>query len=317
MAPATAASMDWWQAALLGLIEGITEYLPVSSTGHLIIGSALLGLDDPGRKPAIDAFNIVVQGGAILAVLGLYRARVAQMLRGLIGRDRAGRRLLLLLLVAFAPAAVVGAPLNDRIERLLFHPAPVLLALAVGGVYMIILDRKLIGPMREADRVAEARGEHAGHEHDLAAMSFRAALVIGLLQTVAMWPGTSRSMMTITAGVLVGLRPRQAAEFSFLLGLPTLTAATGYTLLKDLAGDGPSMFDVLGVSPILIGLAVATVSAAAAVRWLVRFLTRHGLAAFGWYRIALCALLVGGVLTGFVDIQPAPTHDQPHDIDSD
>ena len=306
--------MDWWQAALLGLIEGITEYLPVSSTGHLILGSSLLGLDGPELKPAVDAFNIVIQGGAILAVLGLYRARVAQMLRGLVGRDPAGRRLFLLLVVAFMPAAVFGLLLNERIEQLLFKPAPVLFALALGGVYMIILDRKLIRPMREADRIAEIRGDTGEDERDLTTMSFRAALIIGLLQTLAMWPGTSRSMMTITAGVIVGLRPRQAAEFSFLLGLPTLGAATLYTLAKDLAQSDPNMFDVLGPAPILIGLAVATVSAAFAVRWLVAFLTRHGLAAFGWYRIALTAVLAGSIMIGFVDIRPPPPDDLGNDI---
>ncbi|MEM0983369.1 MAG: undecaprenyl-diphosphate phosphatase [Planctomycetota bacterium] len=293
--------MEWWQAAVLGLVEGITEYLPISSTGHLILTASLLGLDESETKRAVDAFNIVVQGGAILAVLGLYRERVLQMIKGLLGKDAAGLRLFLLLVVAFLPAAVLGVPLNDVIESALFKPVPVLLALAVGGVYMILLDRYTIRPMREEDRAAAETGQPIEHGADIAQLPFRAALIIGLTQAVAMWPGTSRSMMTITAGVLVGLRPRQAAEFSFLLGLPTLGGATVYKLYKDVTADGPNMFEVLGVAPILIGIAVATVSAVAAVQWLVGFLTKHGLSGFGWYRIGLAAVLFGAILAGVVE----------------
>lgn len=293
--------MEWWQAAVLGLVEGITEYLPISSTGHLILTASLLGLDESETKRAVDAFNIVVQGGAILAVLGLYRERVLQMIKGLLGKDAAGLRLFLLLVVAFLPAAVLGVPLNDVIESALFKPVPVLLALAVGGVYMILLDRYTIRPMREEDRAAAETGQPIEHGADIAQLPFRAALIIGLMQAVAMWPGTSRSMMTITAGVLVGLRPRQAAEFSFLLGLPTLGGATVYKLYKDVTADGPNMFEVLGVAPILIGIAVATVSAVAAVQWLVGFLTKHGLSGFGWYRIGLAAVLFGAILAGVVE----------------
>ena len=128
------------------------------------------------------------------------------------------------------------------------------------------------------------------------------ALIIGLMQCVAMWPGTSRSMMTITGGVVVGLKPKEAAEFSFLLGLPTLGGACVYKLYKDMTGEGDNMFQVLGVTPILIGIAVATVSAALAVRWLVGFLNTHGLTPFGWYRIVLASVLGGLVLGGFISI---------------
>jgi undecaprenyl-diphosphatase len=264
---------------LLGLVEGVTEYLPISSTGHLILTSALLGLDTPERREAMAAFEIAIQGGAILAVLGLYRQRVAQMLRGLAGRDPAGRRLLLQLLVAFLPAALLGPLLDDPIEQHLFRAGPVLAALAAGGAWMIWLGR---GHAPEAGAPLDALG-------------WRRALAIGLLQCLAMWPGTSRSMMTIAGGVLVGLRGRDAAEFSFLLGVPTLGAACVYKLAKNLheaaqAGT-PNLFEQLGLAAILLGFAVAAVSAALAVRWLVGFLQRHGLAPFGWYRIALAALL--------------------------
>ena len=206
--------LEPWQAALLGLVEGITEYLPVSSTGHLILVESLLGLDGADSKPAMDAFSIVIQGGAILAVLGLYWTRVLTMLRGLAGRDAAGLRLLVNLVVAFVPAAAVGAPLDHWIEARLFHPLPVLAALAGGGGFMIALDRWW------------PRGERTIEQLD-----WRHALAIGAMQCGALWPGTSRSMVVIAGGILVGLRARDAAEFSFLLGLPTLGAACAYTLL--------------------------------------------------------------------------------------
>ena len=274
--------MEAWQAALLGLVDGITEYLPVSSTGHLILASSALGLDDPEQKSALAAFEIVIQGGAILAVLGLYARRVAQMVRGALGRDRDGQRLLFHVGLAFAPAVVLGPLLDDVIEHYLFRPGPVLAALLAGGIWMIWLD----GTRRTAS------GE------PIESLTPRTAFAIGLFQCAAMWPGTSRSMMAIAGGVLLGLRARDAAEFSFLLGVPTLGAACAYKLLQNLAeskqSGAPNLFEVLGVGAIAIGFAVAAISAALAVRWLVAFLERHGLAPFGWYRIALSVVL--GVL---------------------
>ena len=295
--------MLWWHAALLGLVEGITEYLPISSTGHLIIVSGLLGLDaDPSAKPAIDAFTIVIQGGAILAVLGLYRRRVGQMMRGLLGRDRVGLKLAINLLVAFVPAAVLGVLLDDWIGSRLFSTGPVLAALALGGVYMMVVDH-----------LRKRRGEDDAAV-DITELTIRKSLIIGLMQTVAMWPGTSRSMMTITGGMLVGLKPRQAAEFSFLLGLPTLGGACVYKLGKNLkqshdAGTA-NMFETVGWTAVIIGLAVATVSAALAIRWLVAFLNRHGLTPFGWYRLALSAVLAALIGGGVVTIGAAA--DSPH-----
>lgn len=292
--------MEIWQAIILGLVEGITEYLPISSTGHLILASALMGLDRPEAKSAVDAFNIVIQGGAILAVLGLYRERVLQMIRGLLGKDAPGLKLAINLVIAFLPAAVLGVLLNDLIEEALFHAGPVLAALALGGVYMILLDRWKIRPQRRQSSHEESDAL------DITALSWKQALLIGFMQTIAMIPGTSRSMMTITAGVLVGLRPRQAAEFSFLLGLPTLGGACVYSLGKNLKESSdagtPDMFEVIGWAPIVAGLVVATLSAMLAVRWLVGFLNRHGLEAFGWYRLALCAVLGGLMLMGIVSI---------------
>lgn len=282
--------MEWWQAAILGLVEGVTEYLPISSTGHLILTSSLLGLRTPEQQAAVATFEIAIQGGAILAVLGLYWPRVVQMLRGLFGRDGAGLRLLGQLAVAFLPAAVLGPLLDDIIEERLFHAGPVLAALAVGGVWMIWLDRN--------------RSPETGASLDR--LTWRMAIAIGLFQCVAMWPGTSRSMMTIAGGVLLGLRARDAAEFSFLLGVPTLGGACVYKLAKNLLASAetgaPNMFEQLGVASVLLGFAVAAVSAALAVRWLVGFLGRHGLAPFGWYRLALAALLGGLTWSGLVSL---------------
>lgn len=309
--------MEWWQAVILGLVEGITEFLPISSTGHLVIASSLLGLDDPARKPAVDAFNIVIQGGAILAVLGLYWPSVLRMLRGLAGMDAGGRRLLVNLIVAFIPAGILGPLLDDWIESRLMSVGPVAAALVLGGVAMIVLDRlrrratpgspqPAAHPAAPSDPPGASAVDPQPSELTLDTMTWRHALFIGLAQCIAMWPGTSRSMMTIVGGVLVGLKPRQAAEFSFLLGLPTLGGACVYKLGKNLwkARDGqtPSMFDLIGILPIAIGVIVATVSAFLAIKWLVSFLSRHGLEPFGWYRLALAAVLVALFLAGWVRV---------------
>jgi undecaprenyl-diphosphatase len=277
------------EAIVLGVVEGVTEFLPISSTGHHILASALLGLDDSAeRKHAVDAFNIVIQGGAVLAVLGLYWPRVVKMLRGVSGRDELGRRLLVNLFIAFVPAALLGPLMGDFIEEQLFRPVPVMAALALGGAAMLVVSR-----WQRTHFVPEDDHEHprAHHYTDIEHLTWRAALVIGLLQCVAMWPGTSRSMMTIVAGMLVGLRPRHAAEFSFLLGLPTLGGACLYKGYKTF-GQNPQMLQSLGGPVVLaVGFLAAAISAAIAIEWLVSFLNRHGLALFGWYRIALCAVL--------------------------
>lgn len=288
--------MLWWQAVILGLVEGITEYLPVSSTGHLIITSSLLGLKDPASKSAIDSYEIVIQGGAILAVLGLYFPRFVQMFKGLLGKDPAGLRLLINVGIAFVPAAVAGLLLKKTINAFLFSPGPVVFAFIVGGVYMIVVEQWRRGRF--------SRPRFSSREHGIEDMTPVQALIIGCLQVVSLWPGTSRSMMTITGGYLTGLRPAAAAEFSFLLGMPTLLAATGYTLYKDIkessAAGTKNFYQELGAQPVLIGIVVSAVAAGLAVRWLVKFLNTHGLTGFGVYRIvvgiALAGLIVGGIV---------------------
>ena len=272
-------------AILLGLVEGITEYLPVSSTGHLILTTWLLGLDQPPEtKQATDTLNIVIQGGAILAVLGLYWNRVRQMFRGLIGRDPAGRRLLLAIIVAFIPAAVLGVLFDKVIEAALMGPLTVSIALAAGGILMVIVGR---GPRRKS--MTEG-------PDDITELPIKSALIIGLLQCIAMIPGTSRSMVTIVGGMLVGMRPKAAAEFSFLLGLPTLGGACVWKLWGNLTTAEQNLFQVLGVTEVLIALVTATIASALAITWLVNYLNRHGLAVFGWYRIVLAAIVAVALL---------------------
>lgn len=296
---ATAAphTLTFIQAAILGLVEGITEYLPVSSTGHLILAAGVMGLDEPKTKAAIDAFNIIIQGGAILAVVGLYWKRVLQMLKGLIGKDNEGFNLAVCLVIAFIPAAVLGLILEKTIERMLFHPGPVLAALIMGGVFMIFIDQWHKGRF-------SLRPFH-GTQGEVTGITFDRALLVGLLQCIAMWPGTSRSMMTITGGYIAGLKPKAAAEFSFLLGVITLTAATGWKFVKNLREahqtNSQNFIEVLGVMPVIVGIIVAAISAAVAVKFLVSFLTRYGLAWFGVYRIVLALVLgylsVRGIVT--------------------
>jgi undecaprenyl-diphosphatase len=282
--------LDAW---VLGMVEGITEYLPVSSTGHLIITSWLLGLDrTEAQRAAVGDFEIIIQGGAILAVLGLYRARVAQMARGTLARAglrglgaeddmRAGWIVARNVMIAFVPSAAVGFAAKDWIKGNLFNPAAGVAALAVGGVVMLAMApwqaRRLQSTGMPIERMT------AGH-----------ALFIGLMQCLALWPGTSRSFATILGGLLVGLGGVAAAEFSFLLGLVTLTAASGYSALKIVkAGETASFLaEIGGWLPLACGLLVSWASAALAVDFLVRYLGKHTLALFGWWRIAVAGAVL-------------------------
>jgi undecaprenyl-diphosphatase len=241
------------------------------------------------KAPAVDAFDIVIQLGAILAVLGLYRKRVGQMLLGLAGRDPAGLRLTGSLLIAFLPAAVVGVALHRWITEHLFNPVSVIAALAVGGVVMIVVEHRFGRRRRDAPPFDHAQGGPSMVERprvtDVAQTRYGQALVIGLAQVLAMWPGTSRSMITIIAALLVGFDMVAAAEFSFLLALPTLGAATLYEGLK----NWHALAESVGPVGMVIGLVVSGLVAALAVKGFVRWLTRHGLWPFGIYRIALAA----------------------------
>ena len=282
------------QAVKLGVVEGLTEYLPVSSTGHLILAGHLMdlvkidrsreGLIGPmiEKNLAFDSFAIVIQFGAILAVVGLYRKRVGQMLQGLVGRNPQGLKLLGLLFVAFLPAAIFGLMFHKRIEGNLFGPVPVLIALAVGGVLMIVVEHFF---WSKPNRLA-SQGLPTTPRIGIDQMSYAQALVIGLAQVAALWPGTSRSMITMIAALVIGLEMVAAAEFSFLLALPTLTAATIYSYIK----HKDELMAATGVTEVLIGIVVSGIVAAIAVKAFVKWLTRHGMIPFGIYRIALAGV---------------------------
>ena len=282
------------QAAILGVVEGVTEYLPVSSTGHLILAGDRMGLVhytdrngpfgpmiDKEKGKAIDSFDIVIQLGAILAVLGLYRKRVGQMASGLAGKNPPGARLLGLLLLAFLPAAIVGFLFHKKIEQHLFGPVPVLIALAVGGVLMIVVEYFFWQRNRSRPRTTQ-----------IDRMQYRQALMIGLAQCLAMWPGTSRSMITMLAALVVGLDMVAAAEFSFLLALPTLGAATLYSAYKDWG----ALMDSTGPAGLLVGTVVSALVAAVAVKAFVKWLTSHGMMPFGVYRIVLAIVYAMALL---------------------
>ncbi len=287
--------MEIWQAILLGLIEGITEYLPVSSTGHLIVAQRLMhiGTLSETDKLAADCFAICIQGGAILAVVGLYWRHVLKMIKGVFGQDPEGLKLAIAVLVGFLPAAVLGLLLNDIIEEKLFGLWPVIAAWIIGGfgiLWTVSYRRK--NPPR-------------GNGRDILKLAWQSALFIGFLQCVAMWPGTSRSLMTICGGLIVGLSVKAAVEYSFLLGVVTLTAATAKKAVWKIEGAGSDydvwlggsklMWDHYGPVPLIVGILAATISAALAVRWLVKYLQSHGLQVFGYYRIAI-GLTVGTLL---------------------
>ncbi len=266
--------MTWLDALVLGIVEGVTEFLPVSSTGHLLLAERALGM---ARSDAADAYAICIQAGAIVAVLGLYRARVGQILHGVLGRDPAGRRLLINLVVAFLPAAVLGLLFDDAIDAYLFGLWPVVAAWLVGGVAILAL-----------------RGR-TGHR-DLLELDLRTAFLIGCAQCLALWPGTSRSLATILGAVMLGVALPAAVEFSFLLGLVTLGAATAYSGLK----HGEVMLESFGAVPLLVGFAAAAVSAALSVKWLVGWLSSHGLEIFAAWRIGLAVVVAGAILAGIL-----------------
>jgi undecaprenyl-diphosphatase len=273
------SSMSSGQGALLGLVEGLTEFLPVSSTGHLAVVQQLLGLTaTPQEKAASNAFAIVIQAGAILAVFLVMFGRIRKIVSGMFGRDTEGLKLLGKLAVAFVPAALAGLFLEERIKRYLYGYWPIAAAWLVGGIFiLVVLNRR-----RLKDGTA------------LESLGWQSALIIGLVQVIALWPGVSRSLVTIAGGMFVGLSVSAAVEFSFLLGLVTLGAATVYEALR----QGHLIVQSFGVTAPLIGLVVAAISAFAAVTWMVEYLRTRSLAVFGWYRIAAAAVVVLLAVTG-------------------
>ena len=275
--------LSFGEAFLFGLVEGFTEFLPVSSTGHLLVLARVLDVGQHGHAvDAVKSYEIAIQAGAILAVLGLYRHRFATMVEGLAGRSEDGRRILIGVVIAFLPAAVVGVALESKIKDILFGVGPVLGAWVVGGVLILVLTKLGVLAPREG-RLLEQ-------------LTPRDALVIGLAQVLSLWPGTSRSLVTIVAALLLGYSMAAAVEFSFLLGFLTLGAATGYQILK----DGQSMIDAFGWFTPLVGLVAAFLGAAVSIKWMVGYLERHDLSIFGWYRLGIAAVVGVALITHII-----------------
>ena len=251
---------DLVKALILGIVEGLTEFLPISSTGHLILAGALLDFDDERAK----VFEIVIQTGAVLAVLWEYRARFAKVISGL-GRDPVSRRFVANIVIAFIPAACLGLLLGRHIKELLFRPIVVACAFIVGAFVILWAERR----------------EHVVRVQRVEDLTPWDALRIGFAQTLALIPGTSRSGATIIGGLAFGLSRTAAAEFSFFLAIPTLTAAAAYDAYKN-----RSLFTPADAGLFAVGLAAAFGSAFLCVRWLLRYVSRHDFTAFAWYRIA-------------------------------
>lgn len=268
--PETTETLTAADAIILGLVEGITEYLPVSSTGHLIVTERLLGLGETEEaKDAIDSYTVIIQFGAILAVLFLYWPRIVQLSRGIVGRSETGGRLFRALVIAFIPAPIVGVVGNALIDEHLLKPIPVAIAWIAGGIGILVFMDQL------------RRDAHTGTA--LEDVTIRQAWIIGAMQVLALWPGMSRSLVTIVGALIAGMTLAAAVEFSFLLGLATLSAASLFFAVK----DGSDVVDTYGWAMPLLGIAVAGLSAALAVRWLVAYLNKRDLKIFGWYRIVI------------------------------
>lgn len=264
---------------VLGLVEGFTELLPISSTGHLIVTRHVLKLPSTPRigddEDPLDTFIVLIQTGACVAILVAYRRRWWGIVRGVCGQNREGLRLFSRLVVALVPVVLLGLFTESWITRNLFSVKIVAGGAAVGAFIMLGLHLNQRGVDGERNRALES-------------LRFRDALLVGLLQCLALWPGMSRSMTTIAGGYMVGLGANAAAEFSFLLGVPTLAGAA---LLKGIKHGGP-MIQALGWLPAMTGVVVAAVAAACSIRALLTILNRYGLAPFAIYRLALAAVLM-------------------------
>jgi undecaprenyl-diphosphatase len=259
--------MHTWEVLFLGWIEGLTEYLPVSSTGHLLLTERLLGVSSPGRS-----FEVLIQLGAILALLTVYSAKLLQLAVDL-PRDPRTQRFVLAVLIAFLPAAVIGAAAHDVIKRVLFEsPLIICLSLVIGGIVLLVVDQMDLRP----------------RYHDVMDIPIGSSLAIGFCQCVAMIPGVSRSGATIVGGMFLGADKRTAAEFSFFLAMPTMSGAFAYDLYKNWA-----ILDASEMWNIAIGFAAAFVTGVFVVKYALDFIARRGLSFFGWWR-----LLVGGIGLG-------------------
>jgi undecaprenyl-diphosphatase len=256
--------MSTWHVILLGLVEGLTEFIPVSSTGHLLLLGHFLGFNSPGKT-----FEVLIQLGSILAILSVYAAKLLRLAVDLPSSARA-RRFVLAVLVAFLPAAVIGALAHKYIKEILFEsPLLVCTTLIVGGVVLLAVDKMRLQP----------------RYHDVMDIPVPLALAIGFCQCLAMIPGVSRSGATIVGALLLGVDKRSATEFTFFLAMPTMVGAFAYDLYKNYAG-----LTFADLQSIALGFVVAFVAGVVVVRYLLQFVSTHGFAPFAWWRI-----LVGGL----------------------
>lgn len=275
------------KAAVMGVVEGLTEFLPISSTGHLILTASLLGFG--GEK--IKVFEIAIQTGAMFAVVWEYRERLMRTLIGL-GQDPVAQRFAANLLVAFIPAVVLGLALGKAIKALLFHPVPVATAFVVGGLVILLVERRHHRRFGERD----LQGVRRARVETVDDMRWRDALAVGFVQCLALVPGTSRSGATIIGAMLFGFSRRAATEFSFYLGIPTLMGAGAYSMWKERA-----LLSWADVPLFAVGLVAAFFSALLCIRWLIRYVSTHDFTAFAWYRIVFGGLVLLTAWTGWVE----------------
>jgi undecaprenyl-diphosphatase len=266
------------KAAILGIVEGLTEFLPISSTGHLILVGSLLGWTDEKAK----LFDVAIQTGAILAIIWYYRRKLLSVIAGLTSSPVA-RRLVLNLVIAFLPAAVLGVLFGKMIKRVLFKPVPVALAFVVGAVVIIVVERWYRAQNREP--LVQSIDD----------LTTRDAVKLGLAQAFALIPGTSRSGATIIGGMLFGLSRPTATEFSFFLAIPTLIGAGAYDTFKYRA-----LLSAADIQPFGVGFIAAFFSALLCVQWLIRFVATHDFIPFAWYRIAFGTLVLASAALGLV-----------------
>jgi undecaprenyl-diphosphatase len=263
------------KAALMGVVEGLTEFLPISSTGHLILAGALLGFDDDKAK----VFDIAIQTGAILAVIIVYWAKIRSTIV-LLPSSRRAQRFAANVVIGFLPAGIVGFTVYKAIKEHLFNPGVVAAAFIVGG-FIILWVEKIAKPVVRI--------------HDIDDMSGLDALKVGLVQCIGMIPGTSRSGATIIGGMLLGLSRKVAAEFSFFLAIPTLVGAAGYSLYKERALLSMADMPLFGV-----GFVVSFISAWLCIRWLLKFIATHDFVGFAYYRIAFGLVVLATAWSGTV-----------------
>ena len=266
------------KAAIMGIVEGLTEFLPISSTGHLILAGALLGFDDEKAK----VFDIAIQTGAIFAVILVYWQKIRSTLIAL-PTDKQAQQFALNVLIAFIPAVILGLLFGKAIKANLFTPTVVATTFILGGFVILWAEK------RQASNPALTRIDSVD------AMGWRDALKVGLVQCLAMIPGTSRSGATIIGGMLMGLSRKAATDFSFFLAMPTLMGAGGYSLYKERA-----LLSVADVPMFAVGLVFAFVSAWLCIRWLLKYISSHSFVPFAWYRIAFGVVVLATAYSGVV-----------------